>query len=98
MPLHPRHSHTPVVLELPFAVASALGNPGRHLDPSNVITMVWGSFSPPQSNTSATVGAHSELAAGRSTAAEETEGFSPCRPPARELGAHEPSREEQTMD
>ena len=34
MPLHPRHPRTSVVLEPPFAVASALGSFGRHFDPT----------------------------------------------------------------
>ena len=31
----------------PTAVANTLESPGRHLDPTIVFTMAWGSFSPP---------------------------------------------------
>ena len=46
-----------VVLEQPTAVANALESPGRHLDPIIVFAMAWGSFTPPQLDTSAAMGA-----------------------------------------
>ena len=47
-----------VVLEQPTTVANALESPGRHLNPIIVIAMTWESFSPPQMDTSAAIGAH----------------------------------------
>jgi len=73
MPQHPRHSRTPVELEPPLTVASPWGSCGRPFDPTDIVAVARGSFSPPQSDTSTTAGTHSELAAGRSTAAGETE-------------------------
>ena len=46
-----------IVLEQPTAVANALESPGHHLDPIIVFAMAWGSFSPPQLDTSAAMGA-----------------------------------------
>ena len=36
-----------VVLEQPTAVANALESPDRHLEPTIMFAMAWGSFSPP---------------------------------------------------
>ena len=60
--------------EPPLAVASTLESCSRHLDSTDAVAVVRGSFSPPQSDTSATAGTHSELAAGRSTAAVRNRG------------------------
>ena len=79
-------------------MANALEDLDHHLDLRIMIVVARGSFSPLQSDTSATAGAHSELAAGGGTAAGETEGFLPHRPPVRELGAREPSQGEETVD
>ena len=84
--------------EPPLAMASTLGSSGRHLDPAYAVAVARGSFSPHQSDTSATVGAHSKIIAGRSTAAGETEGLFPHRPPVRELGARKPSQGEEMVD
>jgi len=43
--------------EPPITVAKALGSSGRHFDPTIIVAMAWGSFSPPQLDTSAAVGA-----------------------------------------
>ena len=48
MLLHPRHSHTPVVLEPLFAVTSDLGCTIRRPDSTIVVAMAQGGFSPPQ--------------------------------------------------
>ena len=48
MPLHPRHSHMPVVLEPPFALTSDFGNTIRCPDPTIAVTMARGGFSPSQ--------------------------------------------------
>ena len=53
-------------------MASTLGSSGHHLDPADVVAVARGSFSPHQSDTSATTGAHSKITAGRSTAAGKT--------------------------
>ena len=84
--------------EPPAAVANVLEDLDHHLDLRIMIAVARGSFSPLQSDTSATAGAHSELAAGGGTAAGEIEGFLPHRPPVRELGAREPSQGEETVD
>ena len=73
----PRHSHTPVELEPSLAVANTLESSSRHLDPIDAVAVARGSFSPPQSDTRATAGAHRELAAGRSTAAVRNRGTPP---------------------
>ena len=98
MPQPSAVSRTPVELEPPLAVASTLGSLGHHLDPTDIVVVAQGSFSPPQSDTGATAEARSELAAGRSTAAGEAEGFFPHRPTMGELGAREPSQGEGTVD
>jgi len=46
-----------VVLEPPITVAKVPGSSGHHLDPTIVLAMAWGSFSPPQLDTSAAMGA-----------------------------------------
>ena len=79
-------------------MANALEDLDHHLDLRIMTAMARGSFPPPQSDTSATAGAHCELAAGGGTAAGETEGFLPHRPPVRELGARKPSQGEETVD
>jgi len=84
--------------EPPAAVANALEDLDHHLDLRIMIAVARGSFSPLQSDTSATVGAHSELTAGGGTTAGETEGFLPHRPPVHELGAREPSQGEEMVD
>ena len=61
----------------PLAVASTLESSSRHLDPSDAVAVVRGSFSPPQSDTRATTGAHRELTADGSTATEESRGTPP---------------------
>jgi len=58
--------------EPPAVVANALEDLDHHLDLRIMIAVARGSFSPHQSDTSATAGAHSKLAAGRSTAAGKT--------------------------
>jgi len=85
--------------EPPLAVASTLESSSRHLDPTDAVAVARGSFSPLQSDTSTATGAHRALAADGSTAAEENRGTPPPhRPPERELGAHEPSQGEETVD
>ena len=85
--------------EPPLAMASTLESSSHHLDPSDAVAMARGSFSPPQSDTRATVGAHRELAAGRSTAAVRNRGnTSPRRPHAHAPGARGPQREWRGMD
>ena len=85
--------------ESPLAVASNLESSSRHLDPTDAVAVARGSFSPPQSDTRATTGAHRELAAGRSTAAVRNRGTPPShRPPVRRLSAREPSQGEETVD
>ena len=63
--------------EPPLAVASTLESSSRHLDPTDTVAVARGSFSPPQSDTRDTAGAHHELAAGRSTAAVRNRGTPP---------------------
>ena len=46
-----------VVVKQPTAVANTLESLSRHLDPIIVFAMAWGSFSPPQLDTSAAMGA-----------------------------------------
>ena len=46
-----------IVLEPPTTVAKALGSFGRHFDPTVAVAMAWGSFSPPQLDTSTAIGA-----------------------------------------
>ena len=53
------------------------GSSGHHFDPTDTVAVAQGSFSPLQSDTSATMGAHRELAAGRSTAAVRNRGTPP---------------------
>jgi len=53
------------------------GSSGHHFDPTDTVVVAQGSFSPPQSDTSATTGAHRELAADRSTAAVRNRGTPP---------------------
>ena len=79
-------------------MANALEDLDHHLDLRIMIAVAQGSFSPLQSDTSATAGAHSELAAGGGTAAGETDDFLPHRPPVRELDARKPSQGEDTVD
>ena len=75
------------------------GSSGRHFDPTDTVAVAQGSFSPPQSDTSATTGAHRELAAGRSTAAVRNRGnTSPRRPHAHAPEARGPQRERRGMD
>jgi hypothetical protein len=47
MPQPLRLSHTSVVLEPPFIMASAAGSFGCHFDPTVVVAMVRGGFFPP---------------------------------------------------
>ena len=92
-------SRTPVKLEPPIAVANTLGKLWPPLDPTDAVAVTRGSFSPLQSDTSTATGAHRALTADGSTAAEENRGTPPPRrPPKRELGAHEPSQGEETVD
>ena len=44
--------------EPPATVANALEGPGHHLDPSIMIIVAWGSFFPPQLDTSTATEAH----------------------------------------
>ena len=53
-------------------MANALEGPGHHLDPRIMIAVAWGSFSPPQLDTSTATEAHSELTTGSSTVTGKT--------------------------
>ena len=46
-----------VVLEPPTTMVKALGSFGRHFDPTVAVAMAWGTFSPPQLDTSTAKGA-----------------------------------------
>jgi hypothetical protein len=48
MPLHPRHSRMPIVLEQPFTMTSDLGSTIHCPNPTVAVAMAWEGFSPPQ--------------------------------------------------
>ena len=69
-------------------MADALEGPGHHLDPSIMIAVAWGSFSPPQLDTSAAMEAYRALAADGSTPGRKQR-IHPRRPHTRVHPVHE---------
>ena len=59
--------------EPPITMANTLGSPGCHLDPTTILAGAWQSFSPPQLDANAAMGARQRAHHGGGTPGKEAE-------------------------